>query len=161
MVSPFEVANYFIWLANETGSFLSNLKLQKLVYYAQAWHLAIEDSPLFEEDFEAWIHGPVLPILYQKYQSFSWKPIIENVVKPTLNPQLEKFLQEIADVYLGCDAYELKRMTNQEDPWKLARGNLPIDSPSRDIIKKEWMKDYYAAHAEETEEAEIFAESYI
>lgn len=161
MVSPFEVANYFIWLANETGSFLSNLKLQKLVYYAQAWHLALEESPLFEEDFEAWIHGPVLPSLYQKYQSFSWKPIIENVAKPTLNPQLEKFLQEIADVYLGCDAYELKRMTNQEDPWKLARGNLPIDVPSRDIIKKKWMKDYYAAHAEETEEAENSAESYI
>jgi uncharacterized phage-associated protein len=76
MVSPFEVANYFIWLANETGSFLSNLKLQKLVYYAQAWHLALEESPLFEEDFEAWIHGPVLPTLYQKYESFSWKPII-------------------------------------------------------------------------------------
>jgi hypothetical protein len=52
-------------------------------------------------------------------------------------------------------------MTNQEDPWKIARGNLPIDAPSRDIIKKEWMKDYYAAHAEETEEDENLAESYI
>ncbi|WP_254566210.1 Panacea domain-containing protein [Oscillatoria sp. HE19RPO] len=160
MVSPFAVANYFIWLANETGSFLSNLKLQKLVYYAQAWHLALEESPLFEEDFEAWIHGPVLPTLYQKYESFSWKPIIENVAKPTLNPQLEKFLKEIADVYFWCDAYELELMTHQEDPWKIARGNLPLDAPSTDIIKKEWMKEYYAAHAEETEEDENFAESF-
>ena len=54
-----------------------NLKLQKLVYYAQAWHLALRDVPLFEEDFEAWVHGPVIPALYQEYKKFGWRPILE------------------------------------------------------------------------------------
>jgi uncharacterized phage-associated protein len=49
MTSCFKVADYFIWLAKETGSFISNLKLQKLVYYAQAWYLGINGIPLFEE----------------------------------------------------------------------------------------------------------------
>lgn len=47
MLSCFDIATYFIWLANEKGSFLSNLKLQKLVYYAQAWHLALNEEPVF------------------------------------------------------------------------------------------------------------------
>jgi len=55
-----KIANYFIYVANETGSYLSNLKLQKLLYYAQAWHLALYGISLFDEEFEAWIHGPVI-----------------------------------------------------------------------------------------------------
>jgi uncharacterized phage-associated protein len=51
VLSCFDIADYFIRLANETGSFISNLKLQKLVYCAQAWHMALYDDPLFEEDF--------------------------------------------------------------------------------------------------------------
>lgn len=68
MVKPQDVADYFIWLANDSGSFISNLKLQKLVYYAQAWYLAIYGQSLFDEDFEAWVHGPIIPSLYQKYK---------------------------------------------------------------------------------------------
>jgi len=67
-IDCFQVANYFIWLANETGSFISNLKLQQLVYYAQAWSLALYDTPLFEEDFEAMkffiLFGSTLTICY-------------------------------------------------------------------------------------------------
>jgi uncharacterized phage-associated protein len=137
------IANYFIWLANETGSFLSNLKLQKLVYYAQAWYLALHDQPLFDEDFEAWIHGPVIPTLYQEYKKFSWKPILKEVEKPNFSPEVNDFLQELTEVYFGCDAFELEQMTHREDPWIDARGNLPIDAPSNAIIPKEAMQEYY------------------
>ena len=75
MLNCFDIADYFVRLANETGDYISNLKLQKLVYYAQAWYLAISDEALFEEDFEAWVHGPVIPELYQEYKSFGWRPI--------------------------------------------------------------------------------------
>lgn len=151
MQSCFDIANYFIWLANETGSFISNLKLQKLVYYAQAWYLALYQTPLFEEDFQAWIHGPAIPELYQKYQDFRWKPILEDVT-PELPPDIFKFLDEVAEEYFACDGYELERMTHAEDPWNQARENLQPDEPSNAIIEKEWMKEYYASRVEEVEE---------
>lgn len=149
MLTCYEVANYFIRLANETGSYISNLKLQKLVYYAQAWHLAIHGTPLFEEDFEAWVHGPVIPALYQQYRDFGWKPILKDVEQPSFSEDVQNFLQEVAEVYFACDAYELERMTHHEDPWIKARSGIPDDAPSNAIISKESMREYYKARAEE------------
>ena len=142
----FKIAQYFIWLANETGSFISNLKLQKLVYYAQAWHLALYSKPLFEEDFEAWVHGPVIPELYQKYKKFGWHPIDEDA-KPDLPQNIINFLDEVAQEYLACDSYELEQMTHIEAPWNQARPNLLPDAPSNEIIHKEWLKEYYGTKA--------------
>jgi uncharacterized phage-associated protein len=105
-LNSFAIAKYFIWLANETGSFISNLKLQKLVYYTQAWHLALHDLPLFDEDFEAWVHGPVIPDLYHTYKHFGWKPIQEEATLDLPETTLP-FLKEVADEYFACDAYEL------------------------------------------------------
>jgi uncharacterized phage-associated protein len=148
VLSCFNIADYFIRLAHETGSFISNLKLQKLVYYAQAWHVALHGNPLFEEDFEAWVHGPVIPSLYQKYKSFGWQPISGDAI-PALPNHVAQFLDEVAEEYFACDAYELERMTHAEAPWNWARGDLAPDEPSNEIIKKEWMKEFYSARAEE------------
>jgi uncharacterized phage-associated protein len=143
-----DIADYFLWLANDTGSFMSNLKLQKLVYYAQAWHLAIYDRPLFDEDFQAWVHGPVLPALFQKYQHFAWKPI-DQEVHPNLPASIVKHLAEVADEYFSCDAYELERMSCTEDPWQRARQGLVRDQISENIIHQEWIKEYYKSRVEE------------
>ena len=62
-----DIADYFITKNHEYGDYITNLKLQKLVYYAQAWYLAFLDKPLFDEDFEAWVHGPVNRDLYDRY----------------------------------------------------------------------------------------------
>lgn len=148
-ITCYDVADYFIRLANETGSYISNLKLQKLVYYAQAWHLAIHDTPLFEDDFEAWVHGPVIPALYQEYKHLGWKPILKDVKKPSFSEAVQNFLDEVSEVYFSCDAYELERMTHQEDPWVKARGGLPIDAPSNEVISKESMREYYKVRAEQ------------
>jgi uncharacterized phage-associated protein len=148
MLSCFDIGDYFVWLANQTGSFISNLKLQKLVYYAQAWHLALHHTPLFQEDFEAWVHGPVIPELYQKYKGFGWKPILEDA-NPNLPVNVSEFLSEVAEEYFACDTYELEQMTHIEAPWNHARGNLPLDRPSKAVIQKEWMKEYYKSRAKE------------
>ncbi|HLP89286.1 MAG TPA: type II toxin-antitoxin system antitoxin SocA domain-containing protein [Nostocaceae cyanobacterium] len=148
-----QIADYFIWLANESGSFVSNLKLQKLVYYAQAWYLALYDGqPLFDEDFEAWIHGPVIPALYQEYKSFSWKPILKEVEKPKFTQEVNDFLEELTEVYFGYDGFELEKMTHREDPWINARGDIPADEPSNAIIPKEAMREYYQERAETEED---------
>lgn len=143
----FDIAEYFIWLANETGSFISNLKLQKLVYYAQAWHLALFNEPLFQEDFQAWVHGPVIPDLYHRYKQFSWRPIDEEA-SPNFPEDILVFLEEVADEYFACDAYALEQMTHVEDPWLRAREGLPMDAPSNEVIRKEWMKEYYGSRVE-------------
>ena len=153
MVKVQDIADYFIWLANYTGSFISNLKLQKLVYYAQAWYLAIHDQPLFDEDFEAWIHGPVIPELYNEYCEFKWKPILKEVEEPFFTEEIKQFLDEVTDVYFGLDAYELEQMTHTEAPWIEARGYLPTDASCNEIISKESMREYFKPRVEEEEDS--------
>jgi uncharacterized phage-associated protein len=59
--SAFDIAQYFLWKAQESNQeLLSNMKLQKLVYYAQGLHLALNDAPLFKGKIEAWTYGPVV-----------------------------------------------------------------------------------------------------
>lgn len=142
------IADYFIYIANETGSYISNLKLQKLVYYAQAWHLAVYNAPLFDEDFEAWVHGPVIPALYYEYKQFGWKPILKEVERPSFSQELQELLDEVTDEYFACDAFELEQMTHQEDPWIEARKSLPKDEASNVIISKQLMGDYYRQRLE-------------
>ena len=148
MLTCHDIGKYFIWLAHETGSFISNLKLQKLVYYSQAWHLAVYKEPLFEEDFEAWVHGPVIKKLYNKYKHYQWKLIEEEVEEPNFPEEVRDFLEEVAEVYFSYNAYDLERMTHLEDPWRSARGNLAQDAPSNEIITKESMKNYFEARVE-------------
>jgi uncharacterized phage-associated protein len=142
-----EIADYFIYVANDTGSFISNLKLQKLVYYAQAWHLALYDTPLFDEDFEAWVHGPVIPSLFEEYKKFRWTPILKHVEKPKFSPELEEFLEEITEVYFIREGLELEMMTTREAPWLEARKDLPRSEHSDAIISKQLMKEYYKERA--------------
>ena len=153
MVKAQDVANFFIRLANESGSFISNLKLQKLLYYSQAWYLAIHSKPLFDEDFEAWIHGPVIPALYTEFQKFKWKPISKDAPEPSFPEEIKQFLYEVVDVYFSIDGYELEKMTHAEDPWLKARGNLPIDASCNQIISKHSMQNYFKDRVKENSEA--------
>jgi uncharacterized phage-associated protein len=137
------VANFFIHKANESGSYISNLKLQKLVYYAQAWHLAIHKRPLFLEDFEAWIHGPVIPALYRKYKHFSYHPISKKNVGITIPQSKISFMNEIVCVFFNYDAIILEIMTHKELPWIEARVGLRDDENGHNIISKETMKRFY------------------
>lgn len=105
MAKAQDVAEYFIALARHSeDTSVTNLKIQKLVYYAQAWYLANYGNSLFEEDFQAWVHGPVIPELYQQYKQFSYKPIDIDVrldqIEPKFKPEELEFLKEIAKVYI-------------------------------------------------------------
>ena len=69
MISAFNVADYFLVQQDEdAGDLISNMKLQKLLYYAQGYFLAIANEPLFHERIYAWTHGPVVPKVYHKYK---------------------------------------------------------------------------------------------
>ncbi len=146
------LVDYFIGLSNETGNLISNLKLQKLLYYAQAWHLAYFGDRLIEGDFQAWVHGPVLPEAYREYRNFGWRPIeredldqryIDNFCDKIVSKEQCELLVDIVDEYFGLSGFELERLTHSEDPWKMARADLPMDAPSENVITDQSMIDYY------------------
>lgn len=118
MASVFDVAKMFISLSDEDG--ISNLKLQKLVYYAQGFCLALYDQPLFENNIEAWAHGPVSPSLYHEYKSYGKEPItLANNFNPDgLLSDLEvELIEEVYEVFGQFSAWKLRNMTHEESPW--------------------------------------------
>lgn len=137
------IAEGLINLSHDKQSPVSNLKLQKLVYYSQAWHLAMYGIALFDEEIEAWVHGPVVPRVFQRYRDFRWGNLPRN--GGTVPQELRRHLEEVWDAYGASSAYELERLTHSEDPWKHARAGLAPDESSHNIITKEAMREYYAA----------------
>ncbi len=146
-----DVADYFLALANESGDVVTNLKLQKLVYYAQAWHLGIFSKRLFSADFEAWVHGPVIPALYHTYKERGSAPIVIKLktsdVAARFHPAAVKFLGDVADVYMKFGGHELELMTHQEEPWVEARQGLEPDEPCSVVISEKTMERYYGQKA--------------
>ena len=135
--------NYLLTECRDCGEILTNLKLQKLLYYAQAWHLALEDEPLFDGEFQAWVHGPVNPDTYHQFKGFRWTGITTEVEKPELPEKVKTFLDEIIDVFGSETAVSLELMTHEEDPWLDARGDLDPTEPSNAVIPEDDMKRYY------------------
>ena len=139
MISCQDVANYFLSLCDEdAGDLISNLKLQKLVYYAQGFHLAISGEPLFDEKIMAWEHGPVIPQLYHKYKEYKACaiPPDENFDISTIPPSSRELLDEVYSVLGQFSAWKLRNMTHEEPPWKEAY-------EGDGVITHESMIDYF------------------
>jgi uncharacterized phage-associated protein len=155
MVSAQDVADYIIWSSHESGSFISNLKLQKLLYYVQAWHLAVFRRPLFSGKFQSWVRGPAIPEIYQRYQGYQWRNIDEEVEPPDLDSRIVDFMEEVLKEYGHLDARHLERLACREDPWLAAHGDIPIDEPSTATIDEQAMGDYYRRRLSEAELEEM------
>jgi uncharacterized phage-associated protein len=126
MLNCYDVAQYLLSLTDEdAGDLISNLKLQKLVYYAQGFHLALYDSDLFPEDIAAWTHGPVVPELYRAYKDYgsSAIPIPTDVDFTIYDQQTRELLDEVYQVYGQFSAWKLRNMTHDEMPWKTVYSN--------------------------------------
>jgi uncharacterized phage-associated protein len=127
-----EVAKYFVSLVDEeAGDSISNLKLQKLLYYAQGFYLAFFGVPLFSEQIKAWIHGPVVPQVYHEYKDSGSGPIpVEPVNLDDYPAQIREFLDEVYAVYGQFSASKLRDMTHAEPPWKNATQSEAISHSS-------------------------------
>lgn len=138
------VADYLLWFANEHGDLLTQLKLQKLMFYADAWHMALNDGvELIAEPFEAWVHGPVHRATYNRFSAHRWNPIPYTAPKPGLASAIEAFLEDVYGVFGGFSGYELEQLTHQEAPWKAARGSLPPDASCTAPIDKTLTRNFY------------------
>ena len=121
MLTSKEVAEYFLAQTDEeAGDLISNMKVQKLVYYAQGFHLALCGTPLFDEEIEAWMHGPVVPGLYQEYKKYGNGsiPLPDSLDFEKFSPQVREILDDVYNVYGQYSAWKLRQMTHEEDPWK-------------------------------------------
>ncbi len=141
------ISDFFINHVHKYGDLITNLKLQKLLYYSQGWYLAIYDEVLFPEKFEAWVHGPVIPDIYQRFKKHRWNPIDEDIKEKDINlpEKVKQHLIEVFEVFGSETAWELERMTHRESPWINARVRL---SPTEDgyiKIKETDMKDHFAS----------------
>lgn len=126
MLSCYDVANYFLTQVSEdAGDLISNLKLQKLVYYAQGFHLALYDEPLFPEALEAWTNGPVVPELFRHYKKYesSAIPCPKGVDFSIYDEETRSFLDEVYSVFGQFAAWKLRNLTDQEPPWIVATEN--------------------------------------
>lgn len=146
MYQPIDIANWFLAATDrDAGDSITHLKLQKLVYYAQAWALVLLEDELFTEDFQAWVHGPVLPSLYHAFSKYGWQAL------PAPDDELIDFPEEVKQVlidvyntYGGLHAKRLEELTHQEPPWRNARMGLSPEQNSNRIVQKGDMLAYYS-----------------
>src|SRR5882762_4780465 len=132
-----DIAKHILKLSNpEVGDIISNLKLQKLLYYTQGFHFAMTDEPLFKEDIYAWQYGPVVPEVYHefKYLGSGAIPVPEDQ-GIQLDEKISELIADVFNVYGQYSALKLMDMTHNETPWK--------ETPVSDIIKPELLKAYF------------------
>ena len=149
------ISNYFLELAENKGRSLTPMKLQKMIFFAHGWSLALYKAPLIAEQIEAWPFGPVIPSIYHEFKHVRSGAItskatefdLENfeLYEPKLDDTLEdqrtkKLLDKIWDVYSIYSAIQLSNLTHlDETPWAKAKANfegfnnIPIENS---IIQK-------------------------
>jgi uncharacterized phage-associated protein len=118
------IAKWFIEWAQDQGDPVSNMKLQKLLYYAQGQYLARHHEPLFTDPIEAWSHGPVVPSVYHEFKTLGADPIELPDSDPFQWSDVGRgdadFLSTVWNTYGGYTAGRLRNMTHDEPPWKEA-----------------------------------------
>lgn len=126
MISCFDVADYFLTLQdNDAGDSITNLKLQKLVYLSQGFHLALFNKPLYGEQIRAWLHGPVIPVLWKKYTDHesAGLPRPDRIDLSLFSDKTIELLDEIREVFGQFSAWRLRDITHIHPPYKKAKRN--------------------------------------
>ncbi len=137
------VAKYLLLNASE----ITPLALQKLLYYIQGFNKVFNGVFLFDDDCEAWAHGPVYTEIYHRYKNFGYNPIDIAIVYDESEFNITNSEKEVLDTIIrnfGCYSGKiLERMTRSEHPWLSTRNGISDDSPSNEIIDKSLIDHYF------------------
>ena len=138
-----DIANAFIGFGLRDGKPITHMQLQKLLYYAQGWYLALGDTPLFEEEFKKWPFGPVCPPVYNRLKKLGGTPITTYIPKAnqTDNQDILKYLEKIWSIYGRHSGPQLMMLSHSEAPW--------INASDFDLISKESLKAYFKGKEDE------------
>ena len=144
-----DIAKYFIKKSIPgTPQNITNLKLQKILYYAQGfYHATNNNEKLFDEEIQAWLHGPVVPAVYHKYKRYNYREIPNDVEAPEeLDNRTKLFLDGIWELFKNFSGKVLEAKTHDETPWKTARNGLEEYEYSSDEIPVEEISNYFKKH---------------
>ncbi len=120
------------------------MKLQKLLYYSQAWSLVWEDRPLFKARIEAWANGPVAPEVYARHRG-AFKVVEWEGNPAALNPAEQENVDLVLEFYGKKSSFELSQLTHAERPWNEARKGLAPGSRGNQEITLASMAEYYGS----------------
>lgn len=142
MASVKDVAEFIL---KEYGS-MPAMKLQKLVYYCQAWSLVWDDAPLFNETIEAWANGPVSRVLFEAHKGKFKVDTIKGGNFKALTPNQKDTIQKVLKFYADKSSQWLSDLTHMEAPWINARreGGLTDSERGSTVITHEEMHNYYS-----------------
>ncbi|OUC52516.1 hypothetical protein B7939_00920 [Eggerthia catenaformis] len=142
-----DIADWFI-----LKSKMSNKRVQKLCYYAEAWCQVLYGQSITEDaEFQAWVHGPVNSVLYEKFRDYGWREF--KITNPEeTKKRLDKILckeqievlESVWETYGEYGADELEELTHKEKPWLEKRAGLGIFESGDRVISKETMRQYYS-----------------
>lgn len=160
-----DVATYCGLVLLKEGMTVTPLKLQKILYYIQAWMMVFFDKQLlFDERPQAWVNGPVYPSVYQRFKSIGkyvqFKKedfVMDSTMTDAIHSYKTKFdltelqqktLDKLIRIYGSKSQDQLVFMTHCEAPWSNARGDLDPFENSENIISFEDMYSYYKTRYE-------------
>ena len=145
MATVIDVAKYIVDQYGEMDTW----KLQKLVYYCQAWSLVWDEKPLFNSKIEAWANGPVCPELFERHRGrFAVgpaTPIWDGANPGALTDSERETIDAVLKEYGNKAGYWLRALTHLEDPWKNAREGVPLMAQCTNEITQDSMRLYYGA----------------
>lgn len=141
MADVHDVAAYIL---NKLGS-ITAMKLQKLVYYSQAWSLVWDDKPLFQEKIEAWANGPVVPALYESHRGEFLITKIPGGNSKNLTSTESETVDKVLEFYGDKSSQWLSDLTHKEDPWNEAREKLAPGERGNKEITFAAMAEYYSS----------------
>ncbi|GGB41909.1 hypothetical protein GCM10011409_19320 [Lentibacillus populi] len=150
----YQVQDVINWFLSKDS--MSPKKLQKLLYYAYSWTLALQnedvenlENKLFDNNFEAWVHGPVLPSVYHDFKTFGYHDIARlEDYKIKFDEDIEDILNQVWDEYGDYNGNQLESITHQEEPWKKARGDCSPIERCNTLISDEDIFSYYIQEVE-------------
>jgi uncharacterized phage-associated protein len=157
-INIFQICKFLIAYFNSIGEELTHLKLQKLLYYIQAWHLVYKNDPLFSEEPEAWVNGPVYKNVYDFYKDKGSGPLTielpegknheeypnELLNEIGLDEEQKELIDAVIKKYGLMPTFQLVYLTHSENPWNEAREKLSPFEPSNSKITLSSMKSYYS-----------------
>lgn len=141
MANVYDVAAYIL---KKIGP-MTAMKLQKLVYYSQAWSLVWDEKPLFPERIEAWANGPVVPALYECHRGeFQINSLPSGNPNNFTSTECET-IDEVLKFYGNKSSQWLSDLTHREDPWLEARKGLAPGERGNEEITHAAMAEYYGS----------------
>lgn len=133
------IAKYIINFCRERNELLTNLKLQKLLYYVQGYTMALFDKEAFNENIEAWTYGPVVKEVYNEFSIYGGLEINNQYDNISVTPELEALIKLVCILKMDVPAWSLVKETHKEEPWKLTKEVYGLGN----VIPKEFIKKYF------------------